>query len=148
MLSVFLAFSLWTLFFSSEFVSVRVFSDCCFSCLSLGTCDAHIFISSHDRSSTLCSTYTHVHRSTTWCLVGLIVPVDGPQAETKGQRRQHARICRALRFQFSLVTLECNLWNTTSTKRSTCLDGCDGRPSFRHFCHLFCVVLFCCGRLS
>ena len=60
--------------FSSEFVRVRVFSDCCFSCLSLGTCDAHIFISSHDRSSTLCSTYTHVHRSTTWCLVGLIVP--------------------------------------------------------------------------
>ena len=25
---------------------------------------------------------------------------------------------------------------------------CDGRPSFRHFCHLFCVVLFCCERLS
>ena len=60
--------------FSSEFVRVRVFSDCCFSCLSLGTCDAHIFISSHDRSSTLCSAYTHVHRSTTCCLVGRIVP--------------------------------------------------------------------------
>ena len=59
--------------FSSEFVRVRVFSDCCFSCLSLGTCDAHIFISSHDRSSTLCSAYTHVHRSTTCCLVGRIV---------------------------------------------------------------------------
>ena len=58
--------------FSSEFVRVRVFSDCCFSCLSLGTCDAHIFISSHDRSSTLCSAYTHVHRSTICCLVGRI----------------------------------------------------------------------------
>ena len=43
--------------FSSEFVGVRVFSDCCFSCLSLGACDAHIFTSSHDRSSTLCSAY-------------------------------------------------------------------------------------------
>ena len=37
MLSAFFAFSLGT-FFSSEFVGVRVFSDCCFSCLSLGTC--------------------------------------------------------------------------------------------------------------
>ena len=25
---------------------------------------------------------------------------------------------------------------------------CDGRPSFRHFGHLFCIVLFCCERLS
>ena len=74
MLSVFFAFSFGTSF-SSEFVRVRVFFDCCFSCLSLGTCDAHIFISSHDRSSTLCSAYTHVHRSTTCCLVGRIVPL-------------------------------------------------------------------------
>ena len=27
------------------------------------------------------------------------------------------------------------------------VNGCDWRPSFRHFCHLFCVVLFCCERL-
>ena len=26
--------------------------------------------------------------------------------------------------------------------------GCDGGPSFRFFCHLFCVVLFCCEQLS
>ena len=73
--------------FSSEFVRVRVFSDCCFSCLSLGTCDAHIFISSHDRSSTLCSTYTHVHRSTTCCLVGRIVPLNTPPL--RGERGFH-----------------------------------------------------------
>ena len=39
------------------------------SCLSLGmydahSCDVHIFISSHDRSSTLCSSCTHIRRST------------------------------------------------------------------------------------
>ena len=26
--------------------------------------------------------------------------------------------------------------------------GCDGLTSFRHFCHLSCVVLLCCERLS
>ena len=63
---------------------MRVFSDCCFSCLSLGTCDAHIFISSHDRSSTLCSASTHVHRSTTCCLVGRIVPFLRSSPSPKG----------------------------------------------------------------
>ena len=73
--------------FSSVFVRVRVFSDCCFSCLSLGTCDAHIFISSHDRSSTLCSAYTHIHRSTTRCLVGRIVPfATAPSSGEEGRR--------------------------------------------------------------
>ena len=42
------------------------------------SCDVHIFISSHDRSSTLCSAYTHVHRSTICCLVGRIVPFGVP----------------------------------------------------------------------
>ena len=49
------------------------------------SCVLHIFISSHDSlksahtSSTLCSDYTHVHRSTTCYLVGRIVPFIGPQ---------------------------------------------------------------------
>ena len=78
MLSVFLAFSLWILFFS-EFVSVRFLFECCFpACLSVRVLRTHIFISSHDRSSTLCSAYTHAHRSTTCCLVERIVPFHLP----------------------------------------------------------------------
>ena len=79
--------------FSSEFVRVRVFSDCCFSCLSLGTCDAHIFISSHDRSSTLCSAYTYVHRSKTCCLVGRIVPLLGSKRDCRFRFLWGARCC-------------------------------------------------------
>ena len=46
--------------FSSEFVSVRVFFECCFSCLSLGTCDAHILISSHETAHPHFAVLTHM----------------------------------------------------------------------------------------
>ena len=74
----------------SEFVSVRVFFECGFSaCLSVRVTRTHATDTSSyqaiDRSNviTLCSG-THVHRSTTRCLVGRIVPLLRVWARTVG----------------------------------------------------------------
>ena len=39
-------------------------------------------------------------------------------------------------------------WLEEFTDNPEDTEVCDGRPYFLHFCHLFCVVLFCCERLS
>ena len=49
----------------------------------------------------------------------------GQRLEVKAARGQHERICRALRFQVSSVTLECSLWNTTSAETKLQLRAMD-----------------------
>ena len=76
MLSVFLAFSLWTLIFllnslECESSLIVVFP----ACLSVRVTRTSSYQAmTAQTSSTLCSAYTHAHRSTTCCLVGRIVP--------------------------------------------------------------------------